>query len=159
MYSLTTDKVITALVSAHTRGVDVWYITWPDKTSVKRMNRLKAALGTNVKKDSYVLVCDGACRIKGGAGTQHAKAITFSKTGSNENVTVISSGNFTGGGVDQWNEFHTIVDNKPIYTAVSKYIRTSRDTNQYDFPSIDAKSYQSTSCPTKTATTTPSTLR
>ncbi len=56
---------------------------------------------------SYVTQCKGACR--GRKGSMHAKFYAFSKSGSHNNVVIISSSNLNAGGaLKGWNDGYTM---------------------------------------------------
>ena len=143
IYSLNKQKVVDAIVKAHhDRDVNIRYVTWDEETDATFLKQLKDELGTKTSSKSYLLVCKGSCRKSGSGGTQHAKAITFSQTGKQKNVTVIGSGNFTGGGGTQWNEFQTIPDNETIYKSVKGYFDGMKDKNAFDYPAKSSGIYK-----------------
>jgi hypothetical protein len=140
MYSLSDPAVVDAMLDAHkNRAVKVRYMTWDQKVANTQLDRLRDALGTNTRKDSWFKMCRGSCARSGDVGAQHAKIVAFSTVGAYKKVTIISSGNLTRGAArTQWNEFQTIDDDR-IYTTARAYVFSlTGDRDRFDFPAVSS---------------------
>ena len=126
-YSFDRQDVADALINANHRDVNVQMVLNDNWTSPQE-NRLIRALGSDPTKRSFVAVCHGSCR--GGAGNQHMKYYTFTRTGKARFVTMLGSANLTGyGAVNQWNDMYTIVNNQAMWNLYSTvFEQLARDT-------------------------------
>lgn len=105
-YAINFESTTRRLVEAHNRGVDVKVIV-DDRHNYREHRTLRAALGKNRSNGSFFYVCESGCRVRAG-GTQHAKFLTFTRSGTAQNVVMVSSGNLTGPGADWgWNDHYT----------------------------------------------------
>lgn len=109
--------------------VNVSYITWDDdykdKQNKKILNKVKAALGTDITKPSYFKACEGSCFITGkDEGDQHVKAVTISQVKSKANklvndIVFISSGNLSKAASNHsWNYSMEFVNRPKLYDGV-----------------------------------------
>ena len=120
MYLFDIDSVADKLIAAHRRGVSV-QILLDDNTMNRDIRRVKRALGTNKRARSFFAVCDHSC-MSNGTSTIHSKFYLFSSAGASRYVSLISSGNpYSGNTSKSWNNTHTVVNNKTIYSSLSKY--------------------------------------
>lgn len=131
VYSITIDKVASKLIAAHKRGVNVRIVTddhlYDYENEARReamttqIERLKKALGTDVKKDSFVKVCGQGCMSDNQFASMHAKLYMFSTSGSSKNVAMLSSSNPSVTHTNAWNNLYTFVGNADIYNKLKDY--------------------------------------
>jgi phosphatidylserine/phosphatidylglycerophosphate/cardiolipin synthase-like enzyme len=108
-YSFAMPSTATALIAAHDRGVAVQVVVDDHSARWHSVRRLLSALGKDTAATSFVKVCHGSCR--GGRGNQHAKFVTFSRTGDRRDVSMVGSLNFTNFNARvQWNDLYTTSD-------------------------------------------------
>ncbi|MDT0185955.1 phospholipase D-like domain-containing protein [Microbacterium sp. ARD31] len=107
IYSLDRMPVAQALVAAHRRGVKVQMLL-NDHWENRAMKVIRAEIGTNRRKDSFIYKCRASCR-----GTQnefnnlHTKFYLFSQAGRSEDVIAVGSANMTlNADRHQWNDLY-----------------------------------------------------
>jgi phosphatidylserine/phosphatidylglycerophosphate/cardiolipin synthase-like enzyme len=145
-FLLDSPAVGDALIAAHNnRNVKVQVVLDGDiKTATARrianvMNRDNVA-GAAVPlrwgpDQSFVVFCDGSCR--GVGGNDHTKFYLFSRTGTANDVVMISSGNLNKGAANRgWNDSYTIKGRTAIYNDFAGIHRemsqdTARDGDRY----------------------------
>jgi len=77
---------------------------------------------------SYAKKCNGSCR--GAGGNMHSKFYLFSKTGSSQDVVMVSSSNINkGGALNGWNDLYTMID-RPV--SYDKYVAIHREMTDDD---------------------------
>ena len=134
-YSFAMPSTAAALVNAHRRGVMVQVIVDDHATRWRSVRELARALGMHKHANSFVKVCHRSCR--GGPGNQHAKFVTFSRTGRKQDLVMIGSVNFTRfNAMEQWNDLYTVADPR-LYTQVRGWFRLmkkDRPQAQLKFP-------------------------
>ncbi len=65
---------------------------------------------------SYAKMCNGSCR--GAGGNMHSKFYAFSRTGTADNVVMVSSSNLNyGGAALGWNDLYTMRGDSPVEAA------------------------------------------
>jgi phosphatidylserine/phosphatidylglycerophosphate/cardiolipin synthase-like enzyme len=121
------DRVLAAeLVKARKRGVRVRVIVDYWTTGTPAYKALKKALGTNLRKASWIIACprDRGCigvPYNGSVSVNHNKFFLFSTSGASRGVVVQSTANSTfRGRAKQWNSALTIVDGR-LYAAYRHY--------------------------------------
>lgn len=125
MYSFDRKDIADALVRAHARGVNVQMLV-NDNWISEPTRRLMRRLGSNPSAQSFVRLCEGACR--GGPGNLHLKVYAFTQSGTARNVVMTGSANMTRRGVDlQWNDLYTIYDQGLHDTLVRVFNELKRD--------------------------------
>lgn len=113
-YLFDLDSTANKLVAAFRRGVDVQVLV-DDGTKTPQISLLRAALGSDKLRPSYVATCRHSC-MSDGASVMHAKFYLFSQAGSAKLVSMVSSANpYTGNTFKSWNDIHTIVGDRKIY--------------------------------------------
>ncbi len=123
-YSFALGSVADALLAAHRRGVHVQLI-FNDHELYDAQKRLRKALGSNAKKKSYVVRCQGSCR--GIGGNMHQKFFMFSKVGKARNVVMNGSNNVTKHNAeDQWADLYVVVGKRKLYLTFLKMFRQMR---------------------------------
>ena len=120
MYLFNVDTTATKLIRAHQRGVNV-KILIDDGERRADIVRVRRALGTNKKARSFVAKCKRSC-MSNTTSVMHSKFYLFSQAGSARTVSMFGSANpYKGNIYNSWNDAHTVVGNKAIYTALYKY--------------------------------------
>jgi phosphatidylserine/phosphatidylglycerophosphate/cardiolipin synthase-like enzyme len=77
---------------------------------------------------SYVKRCNGSCR--GAGGNMHSKFYLFSKTGTAQDVVMVSSSNINkGGALNGWNDLYAMIDRPESY---NKYVSIHREMTDDD---------------------------
>ncbi len=75
---------------------------------------------------SYVKVCEGSCRGKG--GNMHSKFYLFSNTKNADHVVMVSSSNLNRGGAELgWNDMYVVKDRKALYRGFKAMHRLMTD--------------------------------
>jgi len=75
---------------------------------------------------SYVKVCNGACRGKG--GNMHSKFYLFSRTKSTHHMVMVSSSNLNRGGAELgWNDMYVVKARKGLYRGFKAMHRLMTD--------------------------------
>ena len=75
---------------------------------------------------SYVKVCDGSCRGKG--GNMHSKFYLFSNTRHSHHVVMVSSSNLNRGGAELgWNDMYVVKGRKKLYRGFKAMHRLMTD--------------------------------
>jgi phosphatidylserine/phosphatidylglycerophosphate/cardiolipin synthase-like enzyme len=133
MYLFNITSTADALVRAHQRGVNVKFLI-DDGTNTAQSRKVKRALGTNKRARSFYAVCHSSC-MAGPRSTIHAKFYLFSNTGYNRPVSMVSSANpHKVNTIASWNNSHTIVGDRKIYSALVKYFNDMlKDTNRPNY--------------------------
>lgn len=135
MYQLWSATVARALTAAHedaARHVNVQVVL--DDVSASSpaadgtYDTLKASLGTDTSKSSFVTLCPSTKSCLGdparGHSVSHNKFVTFSSVGggSRRNIVVQTSSNLTPSSYDKyWNSATTVYDNSTLYNAYVSY--------------------------------------
>lgn len=116
LYSFDRIPVANAILAAHRRGVHI-QILLNDHWENRAMQMVRGALGTNVKRKSFIYKCKASCR---GPNTEdrnlHTKFYTFTKAGKSEDVLLVGSHNFTrNAAVHQWNDMYFMKGNAELF--------------------------------------------
>ncbi len=122
-----------ALIRAHKRGVNVQVLIDDGETS-KAIKELKAALGRDKTKPSYVFACRRGC-MSSVRSVMHAKFYLFSQVGTASNISMLSSANpYTGNTYKSFNDMETIVGDAKLYGALNQYFDDMlRDKTNYNY--------------------------
>ncbi len=128
IYSISTQSVADALISAKNRGVNV-YIAFGGQVTMTSGQplRLKTALGPNaVHCDTHTSTGGHihACVSKRSGSTMHSKFMTFSQTGTAKDVVAVTSTNWSGAQSAQYNDM-LITSGDPVHYA--GYVRYFND--------------------------------
>jgi phosphatidylserine/phosphatidylglycerophosphate/cardiolipin synthase-like enzyme len=107
IYSFDRLPVARALVAAHRRGVQVQMLL-NDHWETPAMKVVRAEIGKNRKKNSFIYKCRQSCR---GAANEfnnlHSKLYLFSQAGKSEDVVAVGSANMTrNAAIHQWNDLY-----------------------------------------------------
>lgn len=79
-------------------------------------DELRERIGSDPDAPSYLVSCEKSCR--GETGVNHQKFFMFSSSAGVRHVVLVSSGNMTGGNVDQeWNDLFSVGGSKPVYDS------------------------------------------
>jgi phosphatidylserine/phosphatidylglycerophosphate/cardiolipin synthase-like enzyme len=134
MYLFNDNTMLSRLVAAHKRGVNVQLVI-DDGADAPQVTKLKKALGTNMRARSFVRQCKRSCMSNYPWSTVHGKVYAFSQVGNAKNVVIISSANPHGVNIyNSWNNSHTIVNNAVVYTAMRKYfLDATKDRSNYNY--------------------------
>jgi phosphatidylserine/phosphatidylglycerophosphate/cardiolipin synthase-like enzyme len=122
MYHFSSLDTASQLVAAARRGVSVQVVLDYESRAYAAYKRLRAGLGGDTKKSSWVVVCD---EDRGCIGPEfnHNKFFLFSDTGGAKNLVVQTSANATDGARDtQWNDALVLRD-AAVYAAYLAYFR------------------------------------
>lgn len=116
-YSFDRGEIAGALRAAHGRGVRVQVIV-NQRTASSLVYSLQHTLGSNPRRNSFVVLCPGRCRAPGEGGNQHLKLYSFTRTGGTRDLIIGSSGNLTSKAVyRQWNDSWAIAYDPKIFDA------------------------------------------
>lgn len=128
-YAMNFSSSTQKLIRAHRRGVNVRILV-DDRHNYRQHRQLRAVLGTNRSKRSFIYVCKKGCSSRTG-GALHSKFLTFSKTGASKNVVMFSSANLTGPGATWgFNDNFTWRDNKDVYSDFIKVFARMKEDKQ-----------------------------
>ncbi len=120
MYHFSSQDTASLLIAANRRQVAVHVVLDHESVVYPAAGRLRRALGRDVKKRSWAVVCD---ENRGCIGPEfnHNKFFLFSGTLGSSNVVVQTSANSTDGARDtQWNDALTIQD-AGVYAGYMRY--------------------------------------
>jgi phosphatidylserine/phosphatidylglycerophosphate/cardiolipin synthase-like enzyme len=122
VYSFSYTPLATALMKAFRRGVTVKIII--DDHAIPRTVenlRLRKELNTNLTDESWVRTCTFGC-MSAKPSIMHAKLYQFSRSGTANNVTMISSANpaFVSA-TSSWNNNYTMIGDVTTYESNKKY--------------------------------------
>ena len=113
-YSFAMRSTSQALLRAHRRGAAVKLVVDDRSTTWGSVRNLRRKLGGNIHRRSFVRVCRDSCR--GVSGNQHAKFVTISRTGRDEDVVLVGSMNFTAfAAARQWQDLYSVADDADLY--------------------------------------------
>lgn len=119
VYSFADKATADALLRAHARGVSVKLI-FSGKNVYKPMTRMRKALGSNPRADSFAIFCEKSCR--GSEGQMHAKFFQFSEAGGVPKITMVGSNNLTRHNAeDQWSDLYTVVRSRRVFRIHRKW--------------------------------------
>ena len=107
VYSFDRMVVADAIVAAARRGVKVQMLL-NDHWDTAAMKRIRAEIGTDRRKNSFIYKCKKSCR---GAANDfnnlHSKFYLFSQAGRTEDVIAVGSANMTrNADIHQWNDLY-----------------------------------------------------
>ncbi|NYE38116.1 phosphatidylserine/phosphatidylglycerophosphate/cardiolipin synthase-like enzyme [Nocardioides cavernae] len=107
VYSFDRYQVADALIAAARRGVKVQMLL-NDHWDTPAMRRIRAVIGTDRRKSSFIYKCKQSCR---GAANElnnlHSKFYLFSQAGRTEDVIAVGSANMTrNADIHQWNDLY-----------------------------------------------------
>lgn len=166
VYSITIDKIADKLIAAHKRGVNVRVVTddhlYDYENDARReamttqIERLKKALGTDIKSDSFIKICDHSCMSDNEYASMHAKLYMFSTSGASKNVAMLSSSNPSGTHTNAWNNLYTFVGNADMYNSLKDYFEAMAkepDKTKDWYSNTEIGSYRLYTFPRKTANT------
>lgn len=134
IYSFDRLPVAHALVAAHRRGVQVQMLL-NDHWETPAMKVVRAEIGKNRKKNSFIYKCRQSCR---GAANEfnnlHSKFYLFSQAGKSEEVLAVGSANMTrNAAVHQWNDLYFTDGDHDLFrqfVALFKDMSKDYDTRQ-----------------------------
>ncbi|WP_109506122.1 phospholipase D-like domain-containing protein [Nocardioides speluncae] len=116
MYVFNDRSVWHALNRALDRGVRLRIVLDGGHDIPAPAERLRAQVGDDPRAVSYLVECEKSCR--GELGVNHQKFFMLTSSAGVRHVVLVSSGNMTGGNVDQeWNDLFSIAGSKPVYDA------------------------------------------
>ncbi|MFF5427714.1 MULTISPECIES: phosphatidylserine/phosphatidylglycerophosphate/cardiolipin synthase family protein [unclassified Streptomyces] len=155
MYHLWDTTIAQELARAHsTRGIDVQVVL--DETTVSApegnpasYDTLKAALGTDIAKSSYVTLCakGRSCLGSTTSGINHNKFLLFSSVGGGAATQVVlqTTSNLTTSNYSRyWNSAVGFAGNPTLYAAYTSYFTklTQQDRAAWDYTSAGAADYK-----------------
>ncbi|WP_374455352.1 phospholipase D-like domain-containing protein [Nocardioides sp.] len=116
IYSLDRMPVAKALVAAHRRGVKVQMLL-NDHWENRAMKVIRAEIGKNRRKDSFIYKCRASCRgAQNEFNNLHTKFYLFSQAGKTEDVIAVGSANMTlNADRHQWNDLYFSDGNHPLF--------------------------------------------
>ena len=113
-YSWSLGNVATALLKAHSRGVNVRVVVNGHSKQWSPAKRLVAAIGTDPTAKSFIVLTKGSAR--GTSGVTHQKTWSFSRVGGTPYVTMVGSTNLTGYGTTvQWSDMYTYTGRQDVF--------------------------------------------
>lgn len=137
-FHFTLDGSVSAMKRAASRGVNVKVIVGGVQDS-PQIAELQRILGTDMSKGSYAIRCLNACTsaTPDDGSLMHSKFMTFSKTGTANNVSMITSSNLTKGQVTMGtNDIYTVNENPELYSKLNTYFDKLRTREVYSGPTI-----------------------
>lgn len=161
VYSFDRADVAYWLRKAKERGVRVqMVVNAAVMSSVAR--KLQKALGSNPRRNSFLVACSGACRSAGDGGNLHVKVYSFSRTGGARALVIVSSGNLTSKAVyRQWNDSVAVANDTGLFkawvamfTQIKNQRRVGPRTITYSTASGAFSSWMSRVAPTASRATT-----
>lgn len=166
VYSITIEKTANKLIAAHKRGVNVQIVTDDHlydyendarrEAMTEQIERLKKVLGTDIKKDSFIKICDHSCMSDNEYASMHAKLYMFSTSGSSKNVAMLSSSNPSTTHTNAWNNLYTFVGNADMYNSLKDYFEAMAkepDKTKDWYSNTEIGPYRLYTFPRKTANT------
>jgi hypothetical protein len=128
-YSFTLSNVATALLEAHSRGVNVRVVLNGHSRAWSPAKRLVPALGTDVTQRSFIVLTRGSAR--GTGGVNHQKSWTFSQVGRTPHVVMVGSTNLTSYGTTvQYSDMYVHTNRADVFDAYTSVF----DAQKYDTP-------------------------
>ena len=116
VYSLDRIPVANALVAAKKRGVRVQVLI-NDHQDTRAMQIVRAAVGTNRNKKSFIYKCVASCRsTQNEFNNLHSKYYSFTKVGKTRNLMAIGSANMTlNAALHQWNDLYFTAGDRELF--------------------------------------------
>lgn len=137
-YSFTLSNVATALLNAHSRGVDVKIVLDGHSRDWSPAKRLVPALGTDVTKRSFIVLTRGSAR--GTSGVTHQKSWTFSQVGKTPNVVMVGSTNLTGYGTTvQYSDMYVYTNRADVFGVYARVFDAQKNDAPLTNPFVDAE--------------------
>ncbi len=131
-YSFSLNKVATALLAAHARGVNVQVVMNGHSRAWSPAKRMVPVLGTDVAAPSFFVLTHGSARGKG--GVTHQKSWTFSQVGDTPDVVMVGSTNLTGYGTEvQFSDVYVYTDRPDVYDVYGSLFEQQK----LDVPVLD----------------------
>ena len=128
-YSFTLDNVATALLKAHSRGVNVRIVLNGHSRVWSPAKRLVPALGTDITRRSFIVLTRGSAR--GTSGVNHQKSWTFSQVGRTPHVVMVGSTNLTSYGTAvQYSDMYVHTNRADVFNAYTSVF----DAQKHDTP-------------------------
>ena len=116
-YSFAMPSTAQSLIHAHRRGVDVRVVVDDHSGRWRSVGTLRRTLGTDTSTGSFVQLCRGSCRGRG--GNQHAKFVTISRSGDDEDLVMVGSMNFTTYAASrQWQDLYSVAGDPQVYAQL-----------------------------------------
>jgi phosphatidylserine/phosphatidylglycerophosphate/cardiolipin synthase-like enzyme len=118
LFSFDRRNMADELIKAHRRGVNV-QVLLNDHQITRAMRMMRRALGSNIKKRSWMRQCDSGCRSRG--EFLHSKMYLFEHTGRAKDVTMVGSVNLTTNAlIHQWNDVYVVNNHGKTYDKFRK---------------------------------------
>ncbi|CUR56456.1 conserved exported hypothetical protein [metagenome] len=107
VYSFDRMPVADALLDAHRRGVRVQMLL-NDHQDTRAMQLIRAQIGTNRNKKSFIYKCKAGCRsTQNEYNNLHSKFYSFTRAGRSEDVIAVGSANMMlNAALHQWNDLY-----------------------------------------------------
>ena len=107
VYSFDRMPVANALIDAHKRGVRVQMLL-NDHQDTRAMQAIRAEVGTNRKKKSFIYKCRAGCRsTQNEYNNLHSKFYSFTQSGRTKDVIAVGSANMMlNAALHQWNDLY-----------------------------------------------------
>ncbi|KQV65815.1 hypothetical protein ASC64_13015 [Nocardioides sp. Root122] len=107
VYSFDRMPVANALIDAHKRGVRVQMLL-NDHQDTRAMQAIRAEVGTNRKKKSFIYKCVAGCRsTQNEYNNLHSKFYSFTQSGRTKDVIAVGSANMMlNAALHQWNDLY-----------------------------------------------------
>lgn len=147
-YDLNNSGVVTALIKAVYRGVNLYTVSSRQHTT-KQTKRLAAAIKAykakmnKAKRSAHVelKMCNHSCGWGGSGGIQHAKGLASSCVVVAEgrcvsNVIMLMSGNADPANERQWNVAETFTGKPKLYKSLSGVIRSYKHDRTMHYQSV-----------------------
>ena len=131
VYSFDRMPVANALVAAHKRGVKIQMLL-NDHQDTRAMQVIRAAIGTNRNKKSFIYKCVASCRsTENEFNNLHSKFYSFSQAGKSTEVIAVGSANMTlNADRHQWNDLYFTSGDHELYRQFVRLFNDMR--NDYD---------------------------
>ena len=149
LYSFDRVPVARSLIAARNRGVQI-QILLNDHQDTRAMKMLRARLGTDVDKQSFIYKCHSGCRTDGRKRLLHTKFYMFSKAGRSKYALFFGSANLTMNAArHQWNDLYLMDGDKELfaqYVALFEDMKKDYNVQQPPIPTFCGIPANGTSC-------------
>jgi PLD-like domain len=149
LYSFDRIPVAQRLIAAVHRGVHLQMLL-DDHQDTRAMKMVRAVIGTNRNKKSFIYKCHSGCRTDNHKRLLHTKFYTITKAGASKWALFFGSQNLTmNADRHQWNDLYMMDGNKPLfddYVALFDDMKKDYETAQPPFPTFCGIPQNGVSC-------------
>lgn len=121
-FRFTLDSTFSAIQRAHDRGVNIRLLIGGVPVADGYNQQLAKMLGTDTSQPSFMTQCQHGCNSDEENSFMHSKFLTFSQTGSAQNVVMVMSANLTKRQATVGsNDLYSANENPDLYNAFGDY--------------------------------------